>query len=44
MPVINDTCSYITSELVDLCVAKLRKGKATGPDDLSVEHIIYASK
>ena len=34
--------AYITRELVDTCTAKLKKGKAAGPDDLSVEHIVYA--
>ena len=45
VPVMNDILSlhYRTSELVDTCVDKHKKGKAlTGPDDLSVEHIIYA--
>ena len=45
MPVMNNICSYITSELVDscvMCIAILQKGKATGLDDLSVEHIAYA--
>ena len=42
MLVLYDICSNITSELVDSCVAILLKGNATGPDDLSVEHIIYA--
>ena len=38
----NNVCQYITPELVDTCTVKLKKGKATGPDDLSVEHMVYA--
>ena len=37
-----DVCQFITAESVGKCISKLLKGKATGPDDLSAEHIIYA--
>ena len=32
----------VNVELIDQCVAKLKLGKACGPDDLSAEHIVYA--
>lgn len=32
----------VTPELIDKCIARLAKGKASGPDDLTAEHIIYA--
>jgi hypothetical protein len=36
-----DVCRSVNVKLVDQCIAKLKLGKACGPDDLSVEHIIY---
>jgi hypothetical protein len=37
-----DLCCLITPELVGMCVNKIALGKACGPDDLSVEHILCA--
>jgi len=38
----HDLCQLVTPELVSLCIHKLALGKACGPDELSVEHILYA--
>ena len=37
-----DLCQLVTPEFVSLCIHKLALGKACGPDELSVEHILYA--
>jgi len=37
-----DLCRLITPEMVGLCIHKLTLGKACDPDDLSVEHLLYA--
>jgi hypothetical protein len=34
-----DVIGLITVELVDSCISKLSSGKASGPDDLSAEHL-----
>jgi len=39
-----DLCQLVTPELVSLCIHKLALGKACSPDDLSVEHILYAHR
>jgi len=39
----NDTVSHtIDVEIIDKCLQKLKQGKASGPDDLTSEHLIYA--
>ena len=33
--------AYVTPKLVDNCIARLVRGKAREPDDLTTEHIFY---
>jgi len=37
-----DCVNYVTVELVDRCIRKLKKGKACGPDNLCAEHLLFA--
>src|SRR5688572_9001979 len=38
----NITPDLITVELVDKCIRKLKLGRASGPDDLCTENLVYA--
>jgi hypothetical protein len=38
----SELCELISPELVEKCVSKIALGKACGPDNLSVEHVLYA--
>ena len=38
----SDCFNSVTVELIDRCIRRMQKGKASGPDDLCAEHMIYA--
>lgn len=37
-----ETCKKVTVETVDKCIKQLHKGRASGLDDLSAEHLLHA--
>ena len=38
----SDCFNSVTVEIIDRCICRMQKGKASGPDDLCAEHMIYA--
>ena len=41
-PIFNESNHLFTTEDIEVALSKLKRGKAVGLDDLSVEHLIYA--
>ena len=38
----DDIFRIVSVELIDKCIRKLKLGKASGPDELSAEHLVHA--
>jgi len=38
----HNVVNSITVELIDKCMCSMKKGKACGPDNLCMEHLVYA--
>ena len=38
----DDIFKIVNVKLIDKCIRKLKLGKASGPDELSAEHLVHA--